>query len=602
MAYGKVKIVRNFIVSASQSEGTSLLTLTTIMVLLFMPFARLGVDSHHDGLMVSVARGVSEGRSIHQEVFTIYGPIISWIQALEFRLGGGTLVSIRVGSVLAISAAVAFMWRTWSEFFGSVVATVSVVAWLCATPFFSSALSMIPWNSDYVMLVQSLILYQVARRRKTAESTRWFTRFHLIGILLGLVLFLRISVGVVTFGVVVLLLVLGREYRVLRQVVIGACVLEGVILGFLLLQGSLGDWWYQYVEVPRLEFVGNRGTSGFESLRASIITLGLPGLAILFYAREAVHLFQNQLPSNSFIWRLSAIGALSVGAVLILRQGIGGLWSPERALWAFILVSPIGVLGLSRLGRDDRQEAQWHVRMIILFGITIGSLTQLFPLTDLRHVWWSAFPAMGPAIHWLISRANSKGTRVLLAGLALGPLIWNAASVASNNLRIERVSLESPPVLRGMLVSKEFAQAFDGYFAAVDEFERKLGPKPVLNICFDGLFASIGKDFEIAGNQVSYDPQTIDMNVKRTFAQYIKEREPIIWFCPPTVAAGNSPSSPNVQTLIPSNYRFVERSICLQGVGGYDDWPLMSYLAVPKVWGSVPIERVLSDFSTCSNL
>jgi hypothetical protein len=40
-----------------------------------LPLAYLGFDSHHNGLMLATATGVAQGKAIHSEVFTQYGPI-----------------------------------------------------------------------------------------------------------------------------------------------------------------------------------------------------------------------------------------------------------------------------------------------------------------------------------------------------------------------------------------------------------------------------------------------------------------------------------------------------------------------------------------------
>ena len=49
--------------------------------------SNLGVDPHHDGIMLKPALVVADGGVIHRDVFSQYGPMASWVHALWVVLG-----------------------------------------------------------------------------------------------------------------------------------------------------------------------------------------------------------------------------------------------------------------------------------------------------------------------------------------------------------------------------------------------------------------------------------------------------------------------------------------------------------------------------------
>ncbi|MCS6273708.1 MAG: hypothetical protein H2169_05070, partial [Opitutus sp.] len=50
--------------------------------LIFYPFAAIGVDSHHDGIMLKPAMDVLSGQVLFRDTFSQYGPLTTYFQAL----------------------------------------------------------------------------------------------------------------------------------------------------------------------------------------------------------------------------------------------------------------------------------------------------------------------------------------------------------------------------------------------------------------------------------------------------------------------------------------------------------------------------------------
>ena len=65
------------------------------VALMFLPFVRLGVDPHHDGIMLRPALVLARGGVIHRDAFSQYGPMAAWVQGIGVLVFGPTLFAIR---------------------------------------------------------------------------------------------------------------------------------------------------------------------------------------------------------------------------------------------------------------------------------------------------------------------------------------------------------------------------------------------------------------------------------------------------------------------------------------------------------------------------
>ena len=77
----------NDIQPALKFLGVFLLTL-----IIYLPFSRLGVDPHHDGIMLTPALVVARGGVIHRDIFSQYGPITGYMQAVFVWIFGPHLL------------------------------------------------------------------------------------------------------------------------------------------------------------------------------------------------------------------------------------------------------------------------------------------------------------------------------------------------------------------------------------------------------------------------------------------------------------------------------------------------------------------------------
>ena len=139
-----------------------------------LPFARLGVDPHHDGVMLHPALMVEREFVVHRDVLSQYGPLTSIVQAGFIFLLGPSLLSIRVGSCILLACTGAVLLSLNRRFFGTGIATVTMILSLCLTSFFSPTSPMHPWPSDLMVFLVSLCGWLLSRGLESAEPRKSF--------------------------------------------------------------------------------------------------------------------------------------------------------------------------------------------------------------------------------------------------------------------------------------------------------------------------------------------------------------------------------------------------------------------------------------------
>jgi hypothetical protein len=132
---------------------------TTIFTLIIiMPFARLGVDAHHDGIMFAAAMAVRSGYQIQKEAYSQYGPIVPWIQGVELFIFGNKIVVIKMFSALFIALASGCFAYFFAKKLSLKVAFLTILIWLACFPGFDTSMMMLAWSSDYLLFIFGVIL------------------------------------------------------------------------------------------------------------------------------------------------------------------------------------------------------------------------------------------------------------------------------------------------------------------------------------------------------------------------------------------------------------------------------------------------------------
>jgi hypothetical protein len=93
-----------------KSDAFFFLVVGVMTFCIFYPFASIGIDSHHDGIMLKPAMDILSNQILFRESFTQYGALTTYIQSLFLGVFGATLKVLKLSTVCmyALSSSIFF--------------------------------------------------------------------------------------------------------------------------------------------------------------------------------------------------------------------------------------------------------------------------------------------------------------------------------------------------------------------------------------------------------------------------------------------------------------------------------------------------------------
>lgn len=502
---------------------------------LFWPFATIGIDAHHDGIVLKPALDLLAGQTLFRDTFSQYGAT-PYMQALTLAFFGPTLAVLRLSTVFVYALCAGALIACWRVFLPRLLALVALGMWLLAAPHFNAHLPLRPWSSVYALLFQTLALFCLLRAMTTPRPRvpAW-----LCGTSAGLTFLCRESVGGFTFAAVLmafLALVIFPDRRRLgvRCVLAFLCgfgVVLGVFTASLLATGALQAWYFQTLVWPSKWATVLGGATGAQlvALSPSALTM-IAGVAALVLPLRVL----DRRPHRPAVrWLLAT---LYVAVALA-----AGFWLTRRAASAlsFVVTGFVGaipwvlVAGLaatfgaavrSRSWGSDRSSARFGALLVCL-----GALMQTYPRFDWEHTFWAIAPSIGFMIH---AAWQASGRRTMMTALVFILLSWTVAPlvIRSARAKLDRryVTLSAPPVLRGMRVIPEGAGDWERLAEAIAGYTQAHPQVAILVEGPDALYACFAPNLENPGPFfVTWPGLVSDDGRQRT--EFIERTRPLIF-------------------------------------------------------------------------
>jgi len=558
--------------------GVFLLTL-----MIYSPFARLGVDPHHDGIMLTPALVVARGGVIHRDIFSQYGPITAYLQAVFVWIFGPQLLSIRIASATYLSLVIALLYSSWRRIFGEGIALFGYLLVISSSYFFISNSPMHPWSSDVMLFLQALTLYLLVVGH-SFQGKKASVLIYMGGFVLGLQ-FADRYVSAFSMLIGLSIYYLFHKKRGIRSLWCGVMTSIGASLLLLALSGSYDEWYFQAIQFPRNWVSDVSGSGGWLTIRSAIVTRALPGGALLLMVIFGFNAAARHKRPFTSLQRVSVV--LFGSLVLIVTSSNLRIpyWNTSDVLWTFagvlLIATPWYFLRFQdRVAGNSTGEA-------ILFIAAAAASTAIFPISDIRHLFWGLIPSIGPGLMFLKSHIDLKRNQVVLASLSLVLLVPSTLQTVEETVNMDRVSVANTPILKGMLMDRKYSQFFNERFQMIDEFLAVHPKAPILNICSDGLFAALAPKLKFPDPyfvswQFGIDFLSSSTPEGRNRLSFVQNARPIVWMCPlmedPQLIAEKYhlrliPVDPNVEIGEPYNW-----------------WPYVSYLGVPKEWPLIDLE------------
>jgi hypothetical protein len=518
---------------------------------IFIPFAILDFDPHHDGYMLAQALSVNQGGFIYTDAFAQYGPGTTWFQSLfTGAFWHMPAVGIRVSNVLVLSLTIFVMadfgrkmpdWWPVNNFSAKLAALI----WFFTADVFYSV-PMLPWSSALATLLALSTLYLVGRALKQSRGSSRATYLIIAGSFAAYSIFTKLNVGVPLLALIIGLLILSRvkqlpipNFKYFAFAFISTSLL---VIGILQSTNALKESLIQSIIWPLQWSGATKQNLGLNFLYnywsfslPFVITLGLITIwTILRYAansdkRSASKLEIILLIGTTLVLLASTIFELFGKSTMPMAiRAIPYQFVEKVALIIQFLVAAgitvailLGGISLIKYFQSsDSQILKKSLGMISLCGISFVTILQVTPIADSRHIWWG----LPPLLLLLVSIFSFHANR--WQNLFRNPLVYTVSAllyfaplIGLSYLNMPRTQISTPSAANGMLSMNAEAQAIEEIAKAI---RGKIPQsRDTLFLVFDG-YISVAD-----GHYRSSDPYFVswgpipDVNSRLSKAKYV---------------------------------------------------------------------------------
>ena len=385
------------------------------------PLVTAGFDAHHQGLMLASAMGVTEGLALHGEVFSQYGPITTWSQAIFLSLSPASpaialnlwslsIIALSAIGLTLLSAASRRNLRITPE-----SAFLGAITWVLLSPEFALG-EILAWSSLLASLAGiSLTLFAISGLgggpSNPGGNAAWFTA----GCLVGLMPFIRLNVGAVLAILVLAWVVAALTLKWVKASQVGWAFLGGTlaiasVAAILGITRSLEQYWLQSVIGPLSWARGGSSFSKFfEEVGEDVYSFAPRALPFMLAGLILVAILGPRAKKAREIWLVWIIGTGLMSLGIMYATGLHTVSSPAMlmtggpftlpngtltdALFFFVFLGIIltAVYGLFRTKKTfERLPAPPLAAASLIVIVAASMLVQYWPTLADRQLWWGA--------------------------------------------------------------------------------------------------------------------------------------------------------------------------------------------------------------------
>jgi len=464
-------------------------------------FAGIGVDAHHDGLILKPALDVANGKILFKETFTQYGALFVFINSSLLLLFGKFLLTLRIATAFFYALTAVFLFLIYKKFLNKKIVYLTLFFWLLLAPYFWQVF--FPWPSIYAgfFLVLTIYLFLFSLKKEKQKIIVENKYVFLTGISSAFAFWSKQPYLMVFCSIVFLFLLqfflkalsLKKTINSIAVLSLGFLSVSSVFIFYFITTGSLKDWFLQSIRIGYIwgRILG-RGYDVLDLLKTLAmhpIWLILPLVCIVFFIK----------------------------IYLLLKK------SPEN-------LKNLYLLGVSL--------------------ICIFSFLQYFPIYDPSHIYWAITPAVGLFAYVLLSfklQARVKNIKTyslkqnLLTFFFFGITLITIFSIFSEaKLGINGVveknkkfnyKIARPSVLQGMRMDKKDADFYQDVSQNIDSYLAKNTRKKFVVFDFDALYSVFANNQEnIDSFYANYSGYTSGVySYEKDFRIYVKNKKPLIF-------------------------------------------------------------------------
>ena len=429
-------------------------------------FAPLGVDSHHDGILIKPAIDVLHGKMLFADTFTQYGALTTLVQAWALHFFGEYLIVIKYLTVFFYGTIALVLWLFWKKFIPPLLSTLSILIWVGLFGFYDYW-GLLPWSSVYALLCQMLALYLLilwARHKK-----QWM--LGIVGVFAALAFWFRQPTGIYIFGAVILFWAVAKIKKIqlpsLLPLFLGFFLVHFVFFVWLIKNNALDAWWLQSI----------LAAYGFQN-------------AVATQYRFPIFQISQLLPPSE-----SAVSIWVIFPAVVLYQG-----------YKLLIIKKLSVK---------------NIQLLATVSMCLFSWLQYYPMGDPAHALWAATPMIGFYLYfaWNNAYKNKKKFIVFfLLLLFLAPDVFNRMRDAKKKLLTPYYTFSKETILKGM---KETKVNYDYFLTIIDKIQlyEKSHPNTfVVTLATDALYSLFGKnDINCSRFTVGWEWDLLNTNITKEY-------------------------------------------------------------------------------------
>ena len=470
---------------------------------------RLEPDPHHDGVIYGAAVGASQGLVPQRDFLSQYGPMQPLINGIWLNLFGTSMLSLRFFYCVLLVACSYLVYTSLRRYIKNDLALLIPTAWIFTGPFG------LPWPSilSTFIALASIKLFEQGILTKTKERFANLFIF-LSGIAIGLGVFVRIHILIVS-ALVVIMLIAFIKFSIIKSKlavvwVTGFITAITSVVTFLYITGALNFYIYQSIVWPanfygKLNITKSYIVNWFWYPATFIFVLALILLIKIYFEKSnskfrvvnTIIIVSAIFVSSYFISIQEKTGDLTlrnpkVLVITLADRVIHSIGYTASTLVIFLSVSFL--IRRKSLFLNPIDPIKWTY---LVYGV--GIFGQLYPLYDNYHLWMISpvfllsFSVLSPIIR---NEYSHQAVKSVLISLILALCIQQVGQ-----LQIPRYSYKSEQLL-GMQSSWVSAKGTDLTLLELQKVNNRIKFN-----CGDGLYAVANGKYQAEDrNFYNWDP------------------------------------------------------------------------------------------------
>lgn len=458
-------------------------------------FAPLGLDFHHDGMMIIPALRVASGGVVFRDVFCQYGLLSPLLQGFSLWAGGTELLVMKYFSVLFYAGIAVMLDVIWSRLLSLRWRWLIFLMYWGLMP--DTQVTFHAWSSIFALFFSLFSLWFLLRY---FERERWLWLIF-SGIAAGLTFLSRHPVGVVTaiamfgglFFKVMLTVPQKSRFRIFIKIsalaVAGFSAVLLISAIYLICCGAWDDFVLQCVTFV-FKFVHKRGSRG-----------------------SWIYLAESLCPLTS-------------------ELGFFALLPMITLAWLFI--------GVRRAARE-KVDLQRNLAICVMSIFALGAWHQYYPVPCVRHLFWGGVPFFG---FWVLSfrgMLSDRGKYRKICRIAAVMLFLHFAVLCSVRLysgmfRLKdsrrRVTVDIPGI-RGMKLTRGEYAMVSGVCTVLNKLPENIRARGVLNYTEGGLWNVILPDSGFRHPQFLWMENALYPDYEAKIIEYIRKHRPVVLLSKP---------------------------------------------------------------------